>query len=130
MVSMSRCARVALGPVLITLLAGFSISTRQTAVAQQAWSLPAPWSAQDIGNPALAGSASFNQGSFAVHAGGGDIGGQSDQFTFIYQQVAGDVDIAARVDSVTAASPSSRAGVMIRSSLAANANFNYAAVSA
>src|SRR5262249_27250842 len=104
--------------------------TRQTAVAQQTWSLPAPWSAQDIGSPSVAGSASFNQGSFSIHAGGGDIAGRSDQFTFIYQQVAGDVDIAGRVDSVTAASSSSRSGVMIRSSLAANATFNYVAVSA
>jgi len=86
-------------------------------VAQQAWSLPTPWSAQDIGNPTIAGSATFDQGAFTVTAGGTDIWGQADQFTFVYQQVTGDVEVIARVDSITAAHAWSKSGVMIRSSL-------------
>ena len=98
--------------------------------AQQAWSLPSPWNAQDIGTPAIGGSASFNQGTFTISAAGSDIWGQSDQFTFIYQQMTGDVDVVARVDSVSAANAWSKSGVMIRSSLAPSAAHGYALVSA
>ncbi|MEP6593485.1 MAG: hypothetical protein ABJC51_07325, partial [Acidobacteriota bacterium] len=93
-------------------------------------SVPSPWSGRDIGSPAVAGSSSFNQGQFTVIAGGADIWGQSDQFHFVYQQVSGDVDVIARVDSVTQVHSWSKMGVMIRSSLAANAAHGYALVSA
>ncbi|MEO8520456.1 MAG: Ig-like domain-containing protein [Acidobacteriota bacterium] len=78
----------------------------------------------------MAGSSSLNQGQFTVIAGGADIWGQSDQFHFVYQQVSGDVDVIARVDSVTQVHSWSKMGVMIRSSLAANAAHGYALVSA
>src|SRR5206468_1257489 len=130
MVTSPRPGRVWYIPVLIALLAGFSFSNQQTIDAQQAWSLPAPWSAQDIGSPAIAGSASFDQGTFTINASGSDIWGQTDQFTFVYQQITGDVEIVARVDSVSAANWWSKSGVMIRSSLAANAADGYALVSA
>jgi regulation of enolase protein 1 (concanavalin A-like superfamily) len=130
MVSGPRFRRVRYIPVLLALLAGFSISIRQTAVAQQTWSLPAPWNVQDIGNPPIAGSASFDQNTFTITATGSDIGGQSDQFTFVYQQVTGDVEVSARVDSVSAADAWSKSGVMIRSSLSADAAHGYALVSA
>ncbi len=100
------------------------------AVAQTSWSLPAPWSAQDIGAPSIPGSASFDQGRLTITAGGIDIWGQSDQFTFVYQQVTGDVDVIARVDSVTVAHEWSKAGLMVRSSLAADAAHALALVSA
>src|SRR5262245_17212438 len=113
----------------ILLISSLIPSISPNTSAQQAWSLPSPWNAQDIGNPAMAGNASFDQGTFTITAAGADIWGQSDQFTFIYQQVAGDVDVVARVDSVSAASAWSKSGVMIRSSLAANAAHGYALMS-
>src|SRR6185436_7699275 len=75
------------------------------------------WVARDIGAPALAGSASLAQGVFTIDAAGSDIWGTSDQFHFVYQPIAGDVDISARIDSLTAADAWSKAGVMIRKSL-------------
>jgi regulation of enolase protein 1 (concanavalin A-like superfamily) len=48
----------------------------------------------------------------------------------VYQQITGDVDVIARVDGVTAADVWSKAGVMIRASLASNAAHAYALVSA
>jgi regulation of enolase protein 1 (concanavalin A-like superfamily) len=92
--------------------------------------VPSPWAARDIGSPAIAGSVSFYQGQFTVTAAGSDIWGASDQFQFVYQQITGDVDVVARVDSVTMAHAWSKAGVMIRSSLAANAAHGFALVSA
>jgi regulation of enolase protein 1 (concanavalin A-like superfamily) len=93
-------------------------------------SLPSPWSAQDIGSPALAGSVTVAQGKFSVSAAGRDIWDQSDQFHFVYQQVTGDVDVVARVDSLAATDGWAKAGVMIRSSLAANAAHGVALASA
>jgi len=92
--------------------------------------VPSPWTARDIGSPAIAGTVSFAQGQFTVTAAGSDIWGASDQFQFVYQQITGDVDVVARVDSVTMAHAWSKAGVMIRSSLAANAAHGFALVSA
>src|SRR3954467_3110045 len=130
MVRRSCARRVHFFPVLLASLVGLSFLSRHTAVAQQAWSLPTPWSAQDIGNPTIAGSATFDQGAFTVTAGGTDIWGQADQFTFVYQQVTGDVEVIARVVSMTAAHAWSKSGVMIRSSLTSNAAHGFALVSA
>jgi regulation of enolase protein 1 (concanavalin A-like superfamily) len=121
MLSRPRVTRVGYLSVLIISLVGFSSFNRPTAVAQQAWSLPSPWSAQDIGNPAIPSTGSFNQGTFTITAEGSDIWGQSDQFNFIYQQVSGDVDVIARVDSLLATNSWAKSGVMIRSSLAPGA---------
>ena len=120
-------------PALLTfLIAGLTLHLSQTVVAQQTWSLPAPWNAQDVGAPAIAGSATFDQstGTFGITAAGAGIGGRSDQFTFIYQQVTGDVDVIAKIDSLSAVRAWSKSGVMIRSSLAANAAHGYTLVSA
>jgi regulation of enolase protein 1 (concanavalin A-like superfamily) len=68
--------------------------------------------------------------TLTIDAAGEDIWGSSDQFHFVYQPVTGDVDVRARVDSLTAASEWSKAGVMIRSTLAANAAHGYALVAA
>lgn len=115
--------------IRIVLTAGFSsILNAGLGLAQS--SVPSPWSAGDIGSPAVAGSSSFDQGQFTVIAGGADIWGQSDEFHFVYQQVSGDVDVIARVDSLTQVNHWAKMGVMIRSSLAANAAYGFALVSA
>ena len=95
-----------------------------------AQSPPSPWINADIGAPTLAGSATFASGVFTIEAAGADIWGASDQFRFVYQQVAGDVEIVARVRSITNQHDWSKAGVMIRATLAANSAHGYALVSA
>src|SRR5262249_19208173 len=75
----------------------------------------------DIGAPAIAGSASFSDGRYAMTAGGSDIGGTSDQFRFVYRKVSGDVDIIGRVDALQQTDASSKAGVMVRETLEAGA---------
>src|SRR5436190_3422249 len=90
-----------------------------TAAAQAA--VPAPWLAQDIGAPSPAGSSTLNAGTFTVTASGTDIWSTSDQFHFVYQQMSGDVDVIARVDSLGPTNVWAKAGVMLRSSLSANA---------
>lgn len=87
--------------------------------------IPAPWTASDIGSPALAGSASYTGGVFSVNGAGIDIWDTADQFQFVYQAVAGDVEIVARVKSLTRAQDYTNAGVMIRATMGANAAHGY-----
>lgn len=81
--------------------------------------LPLPWTSTDIGTGMLAGSATYNAGTF-TQAGSGVIGGKSDKFRFTYQTLNGDGEIIARISALQNTGTSSRVGVMIRESLAAN----------
>ncbi len=76
----------------------------------------------DIGNPSPAGSLSSpSEGAFSIAAGGSDIWGASDQFTYAHQTLNGDGEIIAQIKSITGGHSSwAKAGVMIRESLAAN----------
>jgi regulation of enolase protein 1 (concanavalin A-like superfamily) len=85
--------------------------------AAAAQTVSAPWVSQDIGNPIVAGTASGSRGNFTITAAGADVWGTSDQFRFLYLRVSGDVDVRARVVSVSAAHAWSKAGVMIRATL-------------
>ncbi|GLV54060.1 hypothetical protein KDH_09090 [Dictyobacter sp. S3.2.2.5] len=86
-------------------------------------SLPAPWQHQDVGNTGNAGSASYKSGTFTVKGSGSDIWNTSDSFQYVYQPMAGDGTIIARVDGIQQTDPWAKAGVMIRESLNDNASF-------
>jgi regulation of enolase protein 1 (concanavalin A-like superfamily) len=83
--------------------------------------LPASWTGQDIGSPAVAGSSNESAGTFTVAGAGADIWNGSDQFHFVWRTITGDVDIRARVASLQQQHPWSKAGVMIRGALSAPA---------
>lgn len=72
----------------------------------------------DIGNTGIAGNTVISNGSFQVTGAGNAIGTNTH---FAGQPVQGDVSIVAKIESNSLASATS--GVMIRESLAANANF-------
>jgi glucose/arabinose dehydrogenase/regulation of enolase protein 1 (concanavalin A-like superfamily) len=91
--------------------------------------LPAPWVDADIGGPAQAGSASYAGGAFTIKGGGADIWGTADAFHFVYQNLNGDGEIKARVQSVSNTDPYAKAGVMMREGLAANARNVLASIS-
>ncbi|MGH9142673.1 MAG: Ig-like domain-containing protein, partial [Vicinamibacterales bacterium] len=99
----------------------------QTAVVPL--SLPSPQKDADIGAPPLRGSAGFRLGTYTVVGSGADIWGESDQFNFVYQPMTGDMDVSARVASLQNASSWSKAGVMIRESLAKDARHAFALIS-
>ncbi len=116
-------------PVVLRTLAA-TLMTVAVVGQAAAQTLPAPWRAADVGSPALSGSTTAGSSGFTIDAAGADIWGTSDQFHFLYQQVSGDVEVIARVDSVTAAHVWSKAGVMIRASLNGNSAHGYALASA
>jgi regulation of enolase protein 1 (concanavalin A-like superfamily) len=92
--------------------------------------LPIPWRDTDVGAIPVAGSASYSGGTFTASGSGADVWGTSDAFHFVYQQLSGDGSIEARVASVQQADAWSKAGVMIRETLDANAKNAFMAVSA
>lgn len=82
--------------------------------------LPVGWSQTDIGSVGNAGSATYSSGVFTVSGSGtGMTSGASDEFHFVYQPLAGDGTLVARILSVQGSS--AQAGVMIRETLNANA---------
>lgn len=82
--------------------------------------LPAPWQNADIGTVSPAGSATHSTGTYTVKGAGADIWGTVDAFQYVYQPVNGNVEIIARVASLTNTNAWAKAGVMIRETLAAN----------
>ncbi|MBV8558517.1 MAG: fibronectin type III domain-containing protein, partial [Planctomycetaceae bacterium] len=96
------------------LYSGYSNTASATTPPAATGSLPSPWTNQDIGGPAIAGSATYANGTFTVTGSGSDIWNTSDQFQFVDQAVQGDGTIVARVTSQTNTSPFAKAGVMFR----------------
>jgi poly(hydroxyalkanoate) depolymerase family esterase len=90
--------------------------------------LPYPWMSQDVGAAGVAGSATGSNGVFTVAGSGADIWNASDAFRFVYVPVNGNCTIVARVTAVQNIDPWSKAGVMIRESLNANAANAFIAV--
>jgi regulation of enolase protein 1 (concanavalin A-like superfamily)/phosphatidylserine/phosphatidylglycerophosphate/cardiolipin synthase-like enzyme len=81
--------------------------------------LPSPWVSADVGATGVAGSASFSSGVFTVNGAGADIWGTSDSFHYVYQSLAGDGQIVARITGEQNTSAFAKAGVMMRNSLSA-----------
>ena len=87
-----------------------------------------PWIDKDIGSPAADGSLTLLQNEMFV-SGAGEIGGIRDEFHFVYQRVAGDVDVTVRVNALDAPDARARAGIMIRNGLGASARHAFISVS-
>src|SRR5262249_662909 len=86
--------------------------------------LPPTWSEQDVGSVAAAGSASFANGIFTVQGAGDDVWGVADGFNFVNRTVPGDVTdvpVVAPVASLQNTSTFAKAGIMMRTSTAADA---------
>ena len=84
--------------------------------------VPAPWLHHDVGAVGLPGYATFdNTSTFNIVAAGSDIWSSADAFHYVYEPLSGDGTIVARVASLQQANVWSKAGVMIRESLAPGA---------
>jgi len=92
--------------------------------------LPSPWTDTDVGSPAIAGSASYNNGVFTVNGAGADIYGTNDQFNYVYQPVAGDGNgtLIARVTSQSNTSSNAKAGIIFKQSTTAGSPYILIAV--
>jgi hypothetical protein len=75
----------------------------------------------DIGATAAAGSSSTDGTTYTVTGSGADVWGTADEFHFFSREVTGDFDFAARAASVQHVHAWTKAGLMLREGLAANA---------
>ena len=84
-----------------------------------------PWADTDVGSPAIAGSATYNNGVFTVNGAGADIYGTNDQFNYVNQPVGGDGNgtLIARVTSQTNTSSNAKAGIMFKQSTTAGSPY-------
>ena len=108
----------------------FSQSSVTGTVTTTTTALPSGQQMRDVGSPAVAGSATYSGGTYTVSGAGADIWGTSDQFRYVYQQISGDLDVVAHVASVQNVNTWTKAGVMVRESLNANARHAMALISA
>lgn len=86
------------------------------------------WQASDIGNVGAAGHSSIDEDSgpeFTVTGSGADIWGTADAFHFLSREAVGDFDVSARV-IVDDVDRWTKAGLMMRETLAANARHAFA----
>jgi regulation of enolase protein 1 (concanavalin A-like superfamily) len=81
--------------------------------------LPLPWELERIGKITGKSRAAHKAGTFTL-ASSGNLAGKSDSGAFIWQTLTGDGEIIARVNGLDDAGKTSRAGLMIRDTLAAN----------
>ncbi len=83
--------------------------------------LSSPWMHRDIGQTSIEGDAGIWQDRYVVKGSGDDIWGNRDEFHYAYQRVEGNVELSARVLSMSDTHEWAKAGVMIRNSLHAAA---------
>jgi regulation of enolase protein 1 (concanavalin A-like superfamily) len=83
-----------------------------------AGALPSGWSESDVGEVGQAGASDATSGSITVKGAGADIWDTADAFHFAYTKLAGDGEIIARIVALTYVRSWTKAGVMIRESLA------------
>ena len=80
------------------------------------------WSATDIGGASgIPGQTVLTQDSIILSSAGTNLSGTSDVVRFLALPVTGDVEITARVRSLSNTNSSARAGLMVRESTAASA---------
>jgi regulation of enolase protein 1 (concanavalin A-like superfamily) len=115
-VSMSMPATTYVGLAVTSHNAGQRTSAQLAGIGV----LPAGWNAIDVGSPAAPGNTWFSSSTWSGYAGGSGVANGSDQFRYVYQQFTGDVDIVSRVATLQAANSWTRAGLMIRATLAGN----------
>ncbi len=77
---------------------------------------PSGWQCMSAGNPEIVGGQSLNGQTWTVRGSGIAIGGNVDQFHYVWQQLPQDGTISARITSQTATDPWAKAGLMIRQS--------------
>lgn len=101
-------------------------STHSTSVAVHANTAGsiAPWASADVGAPGIPGHTQpgANPGDVTLKSAG-DIGGTADAFHFAYQEVSGNAEIVARIESMTPTNEEAEAGVMFRASLGESSPF-------
>ncbi|MDZ7371344.1 MAG: T9SS type A sorting domain-containing protein, partial [candidate division KSB1 bacterium] len=82
--------------------------------------LPADWLTMNLGTVPAPGNVTESSGTWTVAGSGADIGGTEDAFRFAFQVRSGDIELTAKLESLTKSDPWTKAGLMIRDDLTPN----------
>ena len=88
-----------------------------------------PWTRQDVGAVAAAGTLNESSGTLTMEGSGADIYGTADEFSFAYQNVTGDATITVRLASLENTNVWAKAGVMMRDGTGNNVRYVMALLS-
>ncbi len=83
--------------------------------------LGASWTATDIGTVGLTGESGMRSGRWVMRSAGSDIWSTADSHRFVHTGLTGDGAVTARLRSFETAQGTAKSGVMMRASLAADA---------
>ncbi|MFA9558995.1 Ig-like domain-containing protein [Evansella sp. AB-rgal1] len=75
------------------------------------------WTSTDVGDVGIQGSTSVDENDFITVKGAGRITGRNDSFHFAYQELKGDGEFVAKINSITPVDNNAISGIMIRNSL-------------
>ncbi len=78
---------------------------------------------EDIGHPAVAGSAEFVNNQYRVTGSGANIWGKQDQFRYVWREVTGDFTATATVQFTGTGVEHRKAGLMVRQSIDPGATY-------
>ena len=109
--------------LLVSNVRDLSSASNQIAANSLAAFTVLSFTSADIGAPSPAGQTAATSGGLNLTAGGTNIAGTSDQFTFAYQQVSGNFDYKVRIAGLSLANAWSKAALMARESIAGNSIF-------
>jgi regulation of enolase protein 1 (concanavalin A-like superfamily) len=113
---------------------GFAVSSHVDGSQAEAWfeqialksldQIPATWTSSDVGDVGAAGHSFVDEDSgpeFTVTGSGADLWGTADEFHFLSREVTGNFDFSARIAAVDNLDKWTKAGLMMRDGLSADA---------
>ena len=84
---------------------------------------PTEWNCNDVGNPALLGTHSFNNDVWTIQGAGSGIWNAEDQFYYVSQKMIDHKSISARVVSLKPSLFHSEVGIMVRQDLQPDSSY-------
>lgn len=97
---------------------GESADSASASATPATLTLASPWQQADVGAVGATGSGGLANGSFFIQGAGADVWYAADELRFVYLNLTNDCSITARVPYVQNVIKYSKAGVMIRETLA------------
>jgi len=76
--------------------------------------LPVNWHQITIGQNPLAGTGNWSNNTFTISGAGSDIWGNTEEYHFVYNNVADSIEIIAKIESVENTHNWAKAGIMIK----------------
>src|SRR6476659_6021303 len=78
---------------------------------------------KDVGNPAIKGSVDFSDGQYSITGSGANIWAKQDQFQYVWREMTGNFTVTATMRFLGQGNDHSKAGIMVRQSVDADAPY-------